>query len=142
VGGGGGDVSAAHQYCCSRDLPLGMRWTRPFLGPPLAPERGPRGRRAHEGMEEAREAGTLKPPTLAPDDLPCSAGLLLGLICGRLAAHFLTASAHQGWSRTCCTVRRLAGSTTSSLEIRSLATSETLRQRSSGLKTNLPLTTW
>ena len=136
-------MRAAHQYCCSRDLPLGMRWTRLFLGPlpPLAPEMEPRGSRAHEGMEEAREAGTLKPPTLEPDDLPWSAALLLGLICGRLAAHFLTASAHHGCSRTCCTVRRLAGSTTSSWEMRSLATGETLRHRSSGLKANLPLTT-
>ena len=128
------DVRAAHQYCCSRDLPFGMRWTRLFLAPwPEEPRRK---------MEEGREVGKLKWPPAEPDDLPWSAGLVLGLIVGRLAAHFLTASAHHGCSRTCCTVSRLVASTTRSLEIRSLAEGETLRHRSSGLKANLPLTTW
>ncbi len=79
-----------------------------------------------------------RPPAPPADLGGAGAAFTFGIV----AIHLATAAAHHGCALTSAMVRRLAGSTHSSLVIRSRASAETGRHRSSGVNVNLPLTTW
>mmetsp|Transcript_17303 Transcript_17303/g.37153 ORF Transcript_17303/g.37153 Transcript_17303/m.37153 type:complete len:263 (-) Transcript_17303:282-1070(-) len=124
----GGEISMAYQYCCSRETPLTL-WT---VG-----RTGVLSLTLDLAILALSRSSLKKPDVLAVlVDFESLASSL-----GKSCSHFAIAARAHVCSFTCCIVIRLLGSTTSSREIISLASSETFCHRSSGLNENFPFTT-